>query len=80
MKRLFAAATLVWASLTAATAQQPAVSPASPAPSSASGLQLDALDKTADACTDFYQFACGGWIAKNPVPSPSRWPARARIR
>jgi endothelin-converting enzyme/putative endopeptidase len=32
-------------------------------------LQLDALDKTADACTDFYQFACGGWIAKNPVPS-----------
>ena len=36
---------------------------------SASGLQLDALDKTADACTDFYQFACGGWIANNPVPS-----------
>jgi endothelin-converting enzyme/putative endopeptidase len=35
---------------------------------SASGLQLDALDKSADACTDFYQFACGGWIAKNPVP------------
>jgi endothelin-converting enzyme/putative endopeptidase len=69
MKRLFAAATLVWASLTPATAQQPAVSPASPAPSSASGLQLDALDKAADACTDFYQFACGGWIAKNPVPS-----------
>ena len=36
---------------------------------SASGLQLDALDRTADACTDFYQFACGGWVAKNPVPS-----------
>ena len=36
---------------------------------SASGLQLDALDRTADACTDFYQFACGGWTAKNPVPS-----------
>ena len=35
----------------------------------ASGLQLDALDTTADACTDFYQLACGGWIAKNPVPS-----------
>jgi len=29
---------------------------------SASGLQLDALDRSADACTDFYQFACGGWI------------------
>jgi putative endopeptidase len=36
---------------------------------SASGLQLDAMDKTADACTDFYQFACGGWIARNPVPA-----------
>jgi putative endopeptidase len=36
---------------------------------SASGLQLDALERTADACTDFYQFACGGWIARNPVPS-----------
>src|SRR5436190_14159768 len=36
---------------------------------SASGLQLDALDRTADACTDFYRFACGGWIANNPVPS-----------
>jgi hypothetical protein len=46
----------------------PPADPAPPAPSS-SGLQLDALDKTADACTDFYQFACGGWIAMNPVPS-----------
>src|ERR1700712_2664145 len=38
-------------------------------PASASGLQIDALDKSADACTDFYQFACGGWVAKNPVPA-----------
>jgi putative endopeptidase len=58
------------------TAQQPSAPapsalPASPALSvlSSSGLQLDALDKSADACTDFYQFACGGWIAKNPVPA-----------
>jgi putative endopeptidase len=40
----------------------------------ASGLQLDALDKSADACTNFYQFACGGWVAKNPVPADrSSW-------
>jgi putative endopeptidase len=50
----------------AAPAQPAASTP--PAPS-ASGLQLDALDRSVDACTDFYQFACGGWMAKNPVPA-----------
>jgi putative endopeptidase len=50
-----------------------AASPAQPAPST-SGLQLDALDRTADACTDFYQFACGAWMAKNPIPADrARW-------
>src|SRR5712675_907744 len=54
-------AAILTVSQTRLTAQQPAAT-------SASGLQLDALDKSADACADFYQFACGGWIAKNPVP------------
>jgi putative endopeptidase len=35
---------------------------------SQSGLELQALDRTADPCGDFYQFACGGWTANNPVP------------
>ena len=49
-----------------ATAQgsRPAATPRS--------VELDALDKTTEACTDFYQYACGGWIAKNPIPADRR--------
>src|SRR3954471_19298850 len=36
---------------------------------SRSGLDLAALDKAANPCEDFYQFACGGWRAKHPIPS-----------
>jgi endothelin-converting enzyme/putative endopeptidase len=37
-------------------------------------VALPWLDRTADACTDFYQFACGGWRAANPIPADrQRW-------
>ena len=32
------------------------------------------LDRTANACVDFYQFANGGWVKNNPIPAAySRW-------
>ena len=40
-----------------------------PAPTA---VDVSALDRKADPCVDFYQFACGGWIAANPLPPDRR--------
>jgi predicted metalloendopeptidase len=38
------------------------------------GLDSSAMNKAVDPCVDFYQYACGGWIANNPLPGDrSRW-------
>ena len=40
----------------------------------AAGQVIEAMDETADPCQDFYQFACGGWMEKNPIPlTRSSW-------
>jgi len=39
------------------------------------------LDRSANACTDFYQFANGGWLKSNPLPAAySRWEFRGAGR
>jgi putative endopeptidase len=61
----------------AALSQTTAASPSGAQPSKApivGGLDLSAIDKSADPCTDFYRYACGTWIKNNPVPSDQvRW-------
>jgi putative endopeptidase len=48
----------------ALSAQTPASHASGPAQ-----FDLTAIDKSVDPCVDFYHYACGSWMKKNPIPA-----------
>ncbi|MFL5468461.1 MAG: hypothetical protein ACJ8AE_01545, partial [Gemmatimonadaceae bacterium] len=62
MRLLLPALALTFALATSATAQNAV-------PMQSKPLDPANLDRSVSACTDFYQFANGGWISRNPIPA-----------
>lgn len=43
-------------------------------------LNLTSMNREISPCTDFFQYACGGWLKKNPIPGDqASWDVYAKL-
>ena len=76
LRRIPAAVLVAFAALVlgAAPAAAQQAAPGEPSQARLTTLDVAGMDTGAQACTDFYQYSNGGWLAAHPIPSDRpRW-------
>src|SRR3984957_8591160 len=44
-------------------------------------LDVTSMDRNVDPCVDFFQYSCGGWIKRNPIPpDQSSWDTYSKMQ